>query len=109
MQYSGIHIAIKSGHKICFKCDAFTHYRTDRMLNVVVCEELSDKADKGRFNVAERTKRVFGILTAELRSTEPIKRNAKKVMGVKRNRVRSRFSLYCSNQILESMCQATAR
>lgn len=53
---------------ICYssKYDGFTHYRVDRMSNVEVCEEAADKFDKKQFNVAEHTKRVFGMFSGEL-------------------------------------------
>ena len=57
---------------ICYnaKYDDFTNYRVDRMSNVVVCEESADKIDKKRFNVAEHTKRMFGMYSGELVSAK---------------------------------------
>lgn len=53
---------------ICYssKYDGFTHYRVDRMSHVTVCEEAADKYDKKQFNIAEHTKRVFGMYSGEL-------------------------------------------
>lgn len=53
---------------ICYssKYDGFTHYRVDRMSNVEVCKDAADKFDKKQFNVAEHTKRVFGMFSGEL-------------------------------------------
>ena len=53
---------------ICYssKYDGFTHYRVDRMSDVIVCDDAADKYDKKRFNVAEHTKRVFGMYSGEL-------------------------------------------
>lgn len=57
---------------ICFnaKYDDFTSYRVDRMSNVEVCEEVADKIDKTRFNIAEHTKRMFGMYNGELVSAK---------------------------------------
>lgn len=57
---------------ICYsvKYDDFTNYRVDRMSNVEVCEETADKIDKERFNVAEYTKRAFGMYNGELVSAK---------------------------------------
>ena len=57
---------------ICYsaKYDDFTNYRVDRMSNVVVCDESADKFDKNRFNVAEHTKRMFGMYSGELVSAK---------------------------------------
>lgn len=53
---------------ICYssKYDGFTHYRVDRMSDVTVCHDAADKYDKKKFNVAEHTKRVFGMYGGEL-------------------------------------------
>jgi len=48
---------------ICYneKYDNFNHYRVDRMSDVNVSTEKADIIDKGRFNVAEHSKQVFGM------------------------------------------------
>lgn len=53
---------------ICYssKYDAFTHYRVDRMYDVTVCEEDTDKFDRKRFNIAEHAKQTFGMFSGEL-------------------------------------------
>lgn len=53
---------------ICYtkKYDNFTHYRVDRMSDVMVCEETSDKIDRKKFNVSEHIKRVFGMYSGEI-------------------------------------------
>lgn len=53
---------------ICYssKYDGFTHYRVDRMSQVEVCDEKAEKPNKKQFNVAEHTKRVFGMYSGEL-------------------------------------------
>lgn len=53
---------------ICFssKYDAFTQYRVDRMSHVQVSAEAVEIIDKQRFNVAEYTKRMFGMYGGEL-------------------------------------------
>ena len=39
----------------------FTHYRVARMISVTALSESGDKIDKGTFNIAEYTKRMFGM------------------------------------------------
>jgi predicted DNA-binding transcriptional regulator YafY len=53
---------------ICYtpKYEDFTHYRVDRMSNVEVCAEKADKPDKEHFNLAQHSKRFFGMFTGEL-------------------------------------------
>lgn len=53
---------------ICYssKYDAFTHYRVDRMCDVTVCEEDTDKFDRKRFNIAEHSKQTFGMFSGEI-------------------------------------------
>lgn len=53
---------------ICYnpKYEDFTHYRVDRMSIVEICEEKADKPDKKCFNLAQHTKRYFGMFTGEL-------------------------------------------
>ena len=53
---------------ICYssKYDDFTQYRVDRMSHVRVCADAAEKVDKKRFNVAEYTKRMFGMYAGEL-------------------------------------------
>jgi len=52
---------------VCYnaKYDDFNHYRIDRMSSVSLSPEKADKIDKGRFNVAEHMKRVFGMFGGE--------------------------------------------
>jgi len=52
---------------VCYnaKYDDFNHYRIDRMSSVSLSAEQADKIDKGRFNVAEHMKRVFGMYGGE--------------------------------------------
>ena len=52
---------------ICYnaKYDDFNHYRVDRMSDVSICEGKADKLEKGRFNLAEHMKRVFGMFGGE--------------------------------------------
>lgn len=53
---------------ICYssKYDDFAQYRVDRMSHVQVCAEAAEKVDKGRFNIAEYTKQMFGMYAGEL-------------------------------------------
>lgn len=53
---------------ICYskKYDDYVHYRVDRMSRVEISDEAADKTDKKRFNIAEHTKRVFGMYGGEL-------------------------------------------
>lgn len=53
---------------ICYspKYDDFVHYRVDRMSNIEVCDEKADEPDKKQFNIAEHTKRLFGMYSGEL-------------------------------------------
>jgi predicted DNA-binding transcriptional regulator YafY len=53
---------------ICYsnKYDSFVHYRVDRMSNVSISEEKSDKIDKKRFNVSKHIKQVFGMYSGEV-------------------------------------------
>ncbi|MDL2225023.1 WYL domain-containing protein [Eubacteriales bacterium OttesenSCG-928-M02] len=57
---------------ICYssKHDGFAHYRVDRMSDVEVCDEKADKPDKKQFNLAEHTKRVFGMYSGDLVSAK---------------------------------------
>jgi len=48
------------------KYDGLTHYRVDRMTDVTVCDDASDKFDTDRFNVAEHTKMNFGMFSGEV-------------------------------------------
>ena len=48
------------------KHDGFAHYRVDRMNNVSVLDEPSEKIVKDDFNVAEYTKKIFGMYSGEL-------------------------------------------
>ena len=46
--------------------DSYTHYRVDRMSAVTALEENGDKIDKSKFNIAQYTKRVFGMFNGEI-------------------------------------------
>ena len=48
------------------KYDSLTHYRVDRMSNVIALEEDGNKFDKRNFNIAEHAKRVFGMFEGEV-------------------------------------------
>ena len=48
------------------KHDGFAHYRVDRMSNASVLDEPRDNIGKDRFDVAEYTKRIFGMYNGEL-------------------------------------------
>ena len=48
------------------KHDGFAHYRVDRMDKVSVLSEQCDSIGKDRFDVAEYTKKIFGMYSGEL-------------------------------------------
>jgi len=48
------------------KHDSLTHYRVDRMSNVVALDEEANKIDKNKFSIAEHVKRVFGMFEGEI-------------------------------------------
>jgi len=48
------------------KHDGFAHYRVDRMTSASVLNEARDDIGKGRFDVAEYTKKMFGMYSGEL-------------------------------------------
>ena len=48
------------------KYSGYTHYRVDRMSAVSVLDEAGDKFDRGKFNIAEHAKRVFGMYEGEI-------------------------------------------
>ena len=53
---------------ICYSAtfSNFTHYRVDRMSDVSICDEKAARYDRGSFNIAEYTKRFFGMYSGEL-------------------------------------------
>jgi predicted DNA-binding transcriptional regulator YafY len=48
------------------KYDGLTHYRVDRMSQVTMLDEPRDEIAKESFNVAEYTKKIFGMYSGEL-------------------------------------------
>jgi predicted DNA-binding transcriptional regulator YafY len=48
------------------KYEGFAHYRVDRMNSVSVLDEPRENIGKGKFNVAEYTKKIFGMYIGEL-------------------------------------------
>ena len=48
------------------KHDGFAHYRVDRMSNVSVLDEPRDNIGRDRFDVAEYTKKIFGMYSGEI-------------------------------------------
>jgi predicted DNA-binding transcriptional regulator YafY len=48
------------------KHDGFAHYRVDRMSNVSVLDEPCDDIGREKFNIAEYTKKIFGMYVGEL-------------------------------------------
>jgi len=47
------------------KHDGFAHYRVDRMNNVSILDEKRDNIGRDRFDVAEYTKKIFGMYSGE--------------------------------------------
>jgi len=48
------------------KHDGFAHYRVDRMTSVSVLDEPRERFGKENFNIAEYTKKIFGMYSGEL-------------------------------------------